>query len=171
MHELYADNPMSYRTAIHRRKMSAPTRWLMEECYLDNESEILDFGCGKGDDVKALREEEFSVSGYDLHHDPFKQYPSKLYDIVICNYVLNVSKDDDEMRVMISEIFNLLKPNGCAYIAVRRDILPKNYGQQRTGAYQRNVYPENMHDYGKYFELIETHASRDIYRFKYCPTR
>jgi SAM-dependent methyltransferase len=167
MMEIYTENPKSYRTAIRRGKMSAPTRWLMEEGYLELEKTILDFGCGKGDDVRTLTEEGFDVTGYDLHHEPFKHYPTGDYDTVICNYVLNVSKDDHEMRAMIAEIYSFIKNGGEAFISVRRDILPKNYGQQRTGAWQRNVFPETFEHIGKYFELLHSHPSREIYRFKY----
>lgn len=142
----FKHNEHAGRTAIRRNKMSAPTRWLMEEGYLGEpvyKKPILDFGCGKGDDVRGLKAEGYDVFGYDPNHEPFKQEPPHYnYNIVLCNYVLNVTMDDEEMKDVMFAAYARLKEGGVAYFTVRRDI--RKEGVQRTGAYQRLVYPEKI---------------------------
>ena len=145
--EAFKHNEHAGRTAIRRNKMSAPTTWLMEEGRLgepEDRLRILDYGAGQGDDYHRLRQEGFSVDAYDPHHHPFKQEPSHYnYDIVLCNYVLNVTRDNREMEEIMFNVYARLKRGGTAYFTVRRDRSLKE-GLQRTGAYQRMVYPDEL---------------------------
>jgi SAM-dependent methyltransferase len=129
----------AYRTAIARTKVSAPTKFLLREAHIQklDDSRVLDFGCGKGYDA--------DVYGFDKY-DPafFPDYPTGQYDYIICNYVLNVLTKEDEADIL-EQIDELLKPDGVAYISVRRDKCYKN-GKltseghfTRRGTYQRHV--------------------------------
>lgn len=62
---------------------------------------------------------DFECDGYDPHFRP--NFPSKLYDTIVCNYVLNVVPEDNRKEI-IAQIKSLLKPNGNAFISVRRDM-------------------------------------------------
>lgn len=129
----------AHRTAIGRKKVSAPTKFLIREAHvrdLDNKR-VLDFGCGKGYDA--------DVYGFDKY-DPafFPDYPTGQYDYIICNYVLNVLTKEDEADIL-EQIDELLKPEGIAYITVRRDhcdtygrLTPEGHFTKR-GTYQRRV--------------------------------
>lgn len=101
---------MVHRTAIGRNKLSKPTRFLKENNLLTGN--ILDFGCGRGQDADRLM-----MDKYDPYY--FSEYPTKKYDTIICNYVLNVISSEEQKQV-ISQIQELL--SGIAYITVRRDI-------------------------------------------------
>lgn len=141
----FKHNPHAGRTAIRRNKMSAPTRMLEKDGSLGETGKymILDYGAGKGDDYWQLKKLGYNVTGYDPHHEPFKQAPPHFdYHIVLCNYVLNVTKDDDEMLDIMFQAYARLRQGGTAYFTVRRDI--KKEGEQRTGAYQRNVHPDKV---------------------------
>ena len=107
----------SHLTAIERTKLSFPTQWLLENNKL--KGEILDFGCGYGFDVFDLKNRGYEIDGYDKYHLP--EYPTKKYDIIICNYVLNVLEADEQPEVLMS-VSELLKPTGKAYFTVRRDL-------------------------------------------------
>jgi len=122
----------SGRTAITRKKLSAPARYLESNALL--EGRILDFGCGKGVDVGLLWNKWFDIHGYDPNHKPV-EIKGK-FDTIMCNYVLNVlpPKKVDEV---LAKIKNLLAPGGVAYVAVRRDI--KKEGRTSKGTLQYNV--------------------------------
>ena len=100
---------------------------LAKEGYIFGDA--LDYGCGKGFDAEQLE-----MHSYDPHYQPV--WPPFLYDTITCNYVLNVIPVEYEADIM-GKIKSLLKPNGIAYITVRRDI--KNEGLTKRGTYQRNV--------------------------------
>jgi len=121
------ENTKAHLTAITRNKLSVPMRLLNKNNLLVGD--MLDFGCGKGFDADQL-----GMDKYDPHYSP--EYPTKKYDTITCNYVLNVVKEDME-ETIINEIKNLLKENGTAYITVRRDV--KENGFTKKGTYQRNV--------------------------------
>ena len=122
-------NDKSHLTAITRRALSVPMR------YLDNagllSGEVLDYGCGKGFDA-----DELGLRKYDPHFFPGSFIGWADFDTITCNYVLNVMPADYAGDVL-EEIRSLLKPDGVAYITVRRDVAVD--GHTAKGTYQRNV--------------------------------
>jgi ATP adenylyltransferase len=111
---------MSYKTAITRNKPSKPMKYLDENGFLNNpfcvfDINQLDFGCGKGFDA-----DHFKMDKYDPHFNP--EFPTKLYDVITCNYVLNVIPDQFTRDQVLRDIQSLLKPDGRAFITVRRDV-------------------------------------------------
>lgn len=107
----------SHLTAKERTAMSFPTKWLLTHKYI--QGDVLDFGCGYGVDVDALKETGCSVDGYDKYYQP--DLPDKKYDTILCQYVLNVLQPDEQAEVLMT-VSEKLKPSGKAYFAVRRDI-------------------------------------------------
>jgi len=116
-------------TAITRTKHSRPMAELYMMGLLPDSKSILDFGCGKGFDAEQLK-----LDMYDPYYYP--EYPNKKYDIITCNYVLNVLTEP-EVNKVLGEIKGLLNNKGVAYITVRRDV--KKDGWTKRGTYQRNV--------------------------------
>jgi len=112
------------RTAIERKKLSAPMKFLEEEGYLDGRT--LDYGCGRGFDAGELGLEAF---------DPnfFSGVPEGKFDTITCNYVLNVVTEEEAFGI-VQDIESRLAPGGHAYITVRRDLK----GNKDTDT-QRNV--------------------------------
>lgn len=88
------DEVLRYRTAIDRNQLSQPMQILAKHNYLDGNYSVLDYGCGKGDDVRELEAHGIDVSGWDPAH-----YSEGLLissDIVNLGFVLNVIEDRDE---------------------------------------------------------------------------
>jgi len=121
----------SHKTAITRKKPSLPMQWLADHGYLAHHDYILDYGCGKGFDA-----DYFEIDKYDPTFFPSLLRPTLGYDIITCNYVLNVV-DAIEQESILENIRNLLVVGGKAYFSVRRDI--KVEGINKRGTYQRNV--------------------------------
>jgi len=131
------DNKYSYRTAKERDKMSYPTRLLLEKELILGET--LDFGCGFGKDVEELKAKGIDINGYDPHY--FPKYPTKTYDTILCHYVLNVLKGQEQAKVLY-EVSKLLKFGGKAYFSVRRDITKAGFRTHfvhKVPTYQTNV--------------------------------
>ncbi len=111
-----------YLTAIRRTSLSVPTRVLQQRGLL--KGRILDFGCGFGFDTDELRRQGYDIVGYDNYYRPDR--PEGKFDTIICNYVLNVLEPYAQAEVMM-DVSNLLKPEGTAYFAVRRDLTKEGF--------------------------------------------
>lgn len=92
-----------------------------------------------GIDVNFLRQQGYDVTGYDPHYAP--EIPSGKFDTVVCLYVLNVLLPEEQSHVLMA-VSELLRPTGCAYFAVRRDI--QFDGFRRHVKHQTNVYQCNV---------------------------
>lgn len=118
------ENTYSHLTAIEREKISFPARYLHRKKLL--KGNILDFGCGFGKDVEILSKKGYKIVGYDPYY--FPHYPQEKFDTILCFYVLNVLFSETQEEVIMN-ISQLLKPQGKAYFAVRRDIKKEGFRQ------------------------------------------
>ena len=153
------ENINSHLTAIERDKMSHPTRILLNKGEL--KGKVLDFGCGFGKDVEELQENEIDIEGYDPHY--FPKFPSGKFDTIICHYVLNVIKNQEQAKVLF-EVSNLLKPGGKAFFTVRRDI--KKQGFREHFVHKKMTYQTNvLLPFKSYFK----NDNMEIYEYQhYC---
>lgn len=110
-------NPKSHLTAIERTSLSYPARILLNQKKIVGK--VLDFGCGIGKDVELLQQKGYDIVGYDPFY--FPEFPTEKFDTILCFYVLNVLLPEEQAEVLMN-VSLLLKPNGKAYFAVRRDI-------------------------------------------------
>lgn len=115
--EYIKSNKNSHLTAIERTSLSYPARIVQKQGKLIGKT--LDFGCGIGKDVELLKQEGYDIVGYDPFY--FPEFPTEKFDTILCFYVLNVLLPEEQAEVLMN-VSNLLKPNGKAYFAVRRDI-------------------------------------------------
>ena len=130
-------NDYSHLTAKERDKLSFPMNWLKRNNLL--QGRILDFGCGFGSDADILNNSEFNISKYDKFY--FKDFPKEKFETITRIYVLNVVDVWEQSEILMS-ISNLLKPNGKAYLVVRRDIKKEGYRTHfihKKPTYQTNV--------------------------------
>jgi len=130
-------NLYAHLTAKERTKLSFPARILFERKLL--KGNVLDFGCGFGGDVNALKKNGIEIEGFDKHY--FPDFPTKKFDTIICIYVLNVLFPEEQGLVLL-QISRLLKPEGRAYFAVRRDL--KNEGFRIHKIHKKPTYQCNV---------------------------
>ncbi|MEW7972782.1 MAG: DNA phosphorothioation-associated putative methyltransferase [Candidatus Thiodiazotropha endolucinida] len=83
-----------HKTAIDRNQLSSPMQILARHNYLNGEFTVLDYGCGKGDDLRELEAHGIDVSGWDPVHFPDGELVNS--DIVNLGFVLNVIEDREE---------------------------------------------------------------------------
>jgi len=151
-------NIYSHLTAKERSDISFPARWLFQRGLL--KGSVLDFGCGLGKDIDVLGSKGIAIGGYDKHYQP--QFPSQRFDTIMCIYVLNVILPEEQALVLM-QISRLLKPDGTAYIAVRRDVRYEGYRMHKL--HQRRTYQCNVKlNYTSVFrnESCEIYAYRHI---------
>ncbi len=126
-----AASAASGETAIARKKPSQPLAWLLDHGLV--KGRVLDFGCGRGDDVKQLRRRRISADGWDPYWE--SDEPRGKYDVVLCTYVVNVLPRSRQAAIL-RELRSWCKPNGAIYVAVRADV--EHDGPTSRG-YQRDV--------------------------------
>jgi ubiquinone/menaquinone biosynthesis C-methylase UbiE len=119
----------AYKTAISRSKPSSPMRNLALAGKLYGR--MLDYGCGKGFDA-----DYYNMTKYDTHYQP--TFPEGEFDVITCNYVLNVIQGLMERMEVIANIYRLLAPTGKAYITVRRDV--EGEVITKKGTFQKDIY-------------------------------
>ncbi|MEP6389213.1 MAG: DNA phosphorothioation-associated putative methyltransferase [Halioglobus sp.] len=83
-----------HKTAIDRNQLSQPMQILARHNYLNGDWSVLDYGCGKGDDLRELEAHGLDASGWDPVHEPEGLLVNS--DIVNLGFVLNVIEDRDE---------------------------------------------------------------------------
>ena len=92
-------------TAIDRNKLSAPMQLIAQHGYLDGSYSVLDYGCGKGDDVRELEAHGIDVVGWD----PVFANETKVRncDVVNLGFVLNVIENPKERAEALDRAFKL----------------------------------------------------------------
>jgi len=83
-----------HKTAIDRNQLSQPMQILARHNYFNGDWSVLDYGCGKGDDMRELEAHGIDISGYDPVHYPEGELINS--DIVNLGFVLNVIEDREE---------------------------------------------------------------------------
>lgn len=81
-------------TALTRYGFSAPIQTLARFGFLDSSKTVFDYGCGRGDDLRGLRENNIVASGWDPHYAP-EGLKEKAH-LVNLGFVINVVEDLDE---------------------------------------------------------------------------
>lgn len=128
-----SQNQNSHLTAIERTSLSYPARILQDQKKI--RGKVLDFGCGVGKDVELLRSQGVDITGYDPFYYP--SFPTEKYDTILCFYVLNVLLPEEQAEVLMN-VSHLLKPDGKAYFAVRRDIRYEGFRVHKV--HQKETY-------------------------------
>jgi DNA phosphorothioation-associated putative methyltransferase len=83
-----------HRTALRRPQLSRPIRIAIRDSLIANQTTVLDYGCGQGDDVRQLQEQGISTIGWDPFYSPAQQRLP--VDVVNLGYVVNVIEDANE---------------------------------------------------------------------------
>jgi len=83
-----------HKTAIDRNQLSQPMQILARHNYFNGDYSVLDYGCGKGDDMRELEAHGIDISGWDPVHHPDGDILNA--DIVNLGFVLNVIEDRQE---------------------------------------------------------------------------
>lgn len=136
----------AYGGATSLERGSAPLRFWREEGYLDGKS-VLDFGCGK---------DQHEFARYDMVTQPDVGVLFKSYDVVMCNYVLNV-QPSDHLIDLICLLLRSLCPGGLALISVVTDKTLS--GGRACGGRDAKTPSEWQQILQKFFDVTQVDAS------------
>jgi len=110
--EMYANYPIHRQRydAIMRRTYAVRLRYLKKNG-LKCHHQILDYGCGSGHFVRFLREQGYSISGYDPYSKEFteKETLQRTYDFVLAQDVIEHAQDP---RALFGELVRLCAISG-----------------------------------------------------------
>jgi DNA phosphorothioation-associated putative methyltransferase len=95
------------RTAINRTDLSKPVAQAMQDAIITVERSVLDYGCGRGGDVRRLRELGYTVIGWDPVFAP--DQPLVAADIVNLGYVVNVIEGAEERAQTLRHAWDLAR--------------------------------------------------------------
>jgi DNA phosphorothioation-associated putative methyltransferase len=94
-----------HRTAIRRFQYSRPISLAIGHRLIREDCTILDYGCGRGEDVNFLRKDGLTADGWDPHFRP--DGPLKPADVVNLGYVLNVIENPAERAETLRKAYAL----------------------------------------------------------------
>ena len=94
-----------HRTALVRYDLSAPIKSLARYGFLDGHHTLFDYGCGRGDDVRGLTENDVEANGWDPYYAPENDVHKA--SIVNLGFVVNVIEDFDERVEALSRAYSL----------------------------------------------------------------
>lgn len=95
------------RTAIRRTEFSRPVRTAINDGILTAATEVFDYGCGLGDDIRRLQDAGIASFGWDPAHQPTG--PKRSADVVNLGYVLNVVERPDERAASLRDAWGYAK--------------------------------------------------------------
>lgn len=96
-----------HRTAIQRYSLSKPMQQLYQHGFLEGEFSVFDYGCGRGDDLRILREHQLDASGWDPVFAPDEAIEEA--DLVNLGYVINVIEDPREREQTLRKAYRLAR--------------------------------------------------------------
>ena len=89
---------------------------------------MLDWGCGKGQDVVGLRNAE----GYDPHYYPKPPDVGAVYNTVLCTYVLNTIPDYFARAEIVRLASSYLARGAWLYVTIRAAKDCKGWTRRQT---------------------------------------
>lgn len=92
-------------TALTRYVLSAPVQLLHRHGFLDGSLSVFDYGCGKGDDIRGLRDLGIKAGGWDPHYAPDGSIANA--DVINLGFVINVIEDPIERREALQRAYTL----------------------------------------------------------------
>jgi len=142
-----------HKTAIDRNKLSSPMQTLARHGYFDGNHSVLDYGCGKGDDVRELEAHGVDVLGWDPVHKP-DNAPTKR-DIVNLGFVINVIEDINERKETLKKAFSYAKRVLIASVMVAGESVIRQFTPYKDGVItSRNTF-QRYYTQSEFKEYLE----------------
>jgi DNA phosphorothioation-associated putative methyltransferase len=94
-----------HRTALQRYSLSTPVQALFRHGFLDDGATMFDYGCGRGSDIRILKELGLDAAGWDPHFAAGNE--KRAADVVNLGFVINVIEDAQERRAALAGAYAL----------------------------------------------------------------
>jgi DNA phosphorothioation-associated putative methyltransferase len=147
-----------HKSAMRRQHLSQPLQAIQKYGYLSGSFTIMDYGCGRGDDVFLLQKMSVTAHGWDPYfHSTGKKERA---DIVNLGFVINVIENRPERDLAVKESFDLAKK----FVVVSALIGNPEYSGPITshsdgvvtsiGTFQKYFLPDELENYVR--ELVRS---------------
>ncbi|MCC6782322.1 MAG: DNA phosphorothioation-associated putative methyltransferase [Planctomycetes bacterium] len=129
------------RTAIGRVELSRPVRLALDSGVLQPGMSVLDYGCGRGDDVRLLKDLGYASQGWDPAHATTTTPEAS--DLVNLGFVVNVIEDPGERVLALRAAWGLARRAlvvGAQVVGDERGIDLRPFGDgfvTRAGTFQK----------------------------------
>jgi DNA phosphorothioation-associated putative methyltransferase len=161
LNDLEVSNPDTtverHKTALTRYALSSPLQLMGKYNFLEGDYTLFDYGCGKGSDIKILKQNKVTVHGWDPYFCPENNLQTA--DIVNLGFVVNVIENPDERIEALLNAYQLCHcflsvavmlgeqspDRGRLYqdgVLTRRNTFQKYFSQSELREYLRTVLDE-----------------------------
>ncbi|CAN2532668.1 hypothetical+protein [Methylocapsa aurea] len=139
-----------HRTAMVRYALSQPMSLLVRHGLISQATTVFDYGCGQGDDMRALEAQGISAKGWDPHFAPDRALAAA--EVVNLGFVLNVIEDDAERRHALKRAWQLTEKVLAVAVMVVGQVAVDGLRPYRDG------YLTSRGTFQKYFQHAELRA-------------
>lgn len=143
-----------HKTAIDRNSLSQPMQALARHNYFNGEYSLLDYGCGKGDDLRELEAHGLDAIGWDPVHRSEGSLINS--DIVNLGFVLNVIEDKPERDETLRRAWNYADKLLIVSVMIAGDRHIEQFQPYKDGIVtSRNTF-QKYYSQGEFREYIES---------------
>ena len=147
------------QTAIRRASYSRPIALALSDGIITKKSDLFDYGCGLGDDVRYLRGLGVQAHGWDPHYQPKqKHHPAQVVNL---GYVLNVIENPSERAETLIRAFELAKE--VLIVAVRVEWAFIGADQYNDGVLTRRGTFQKIYAQSEFRQYVETILQRQTH--------
>ncbi|RLA53317.1 MAG: hypothetical protein DRR42_05135, partial [Gammaproteobacteria bacterium] len=148
-----------HKTAIDRNQLSQPMQVLARHNYLNGDRSVLDYGCGKGDDLRELEAHGLDVSGWDPVHEPEGLLVNS--DIVNLGFVLNVIEDRDERIETLKRAWEYAHKLLIVSVMVAGDSVIEQFTPYKDGVITSRKTFQKYYAQSEFRSFVETTLAED----------
>ncbi len=142
-----------HRTAIDRNQLSQPMQILARLDYLNGKYSLLDYGCGKGDDLRELEAHGIDATGWDPVFHPEGELIQS--DIVNLGFVLNVIDDRAERDETLLRAWGLAEKALLVSVMIAGDSVISQFTPYKDGVLtSRNTF-QKYYSQGEFRSYLE----------------
>ena len=143
-----------HKTAIARDQLSAPMKILAKHHFLEGQWSILDYGCGRGDDIKELEAHGLDCIGWDPVHAPEASRIS--CDIVNLGYVLNVIEERQERSETLKSAWDYADKMLIASVMVAGESIIRQFKPYKDGVITKINTFQKYYSQSEFRSYLET---------------
>ena len=151
--------PNRARTALNRSSCSRPVALALVDGLISHETTVLDYGCGRGADVRYLRSRRFKAIGWDPYYRPDQKVTPA--DIVNLGYVLNVIENPMERNETLARALSLAKK--VLIVAVRVENPLDEADEYGDGVLTRRGTFQKIYAQGEFREYLGSSLHRRMH--------
>jgi len=154
------DTIYRHKTAIDRDSLSAPMQILAKHGYFSGEYSVLDYGCGKGHDIRELEAHEVDCIGWDPVYQPDNDLIN--CDIVNLGFVLNVIEDKDERVETLKRAFSYADKFIIVSVMIAGDAKIAQFTAYKDGVITRNKTFQKYYSQSEFRYFLEQTLNDDV---------